>query len=286
MNQPTEPPAAIVPAREQVVDFYGDPIPVAQAADGELYVPLRPLTDFLGLLFSSQRLRVLRDDVLAARVRMIVLTRSDGRRREFLCIPLDLLPGWLFGVQPSRARADLTDKLRRYRAECFRVLWNAFKGDVLPAAPASGASGAALALEIAEAVAALARQQLAYEGRLDQMAGQLADVAGRQTVIADYLHAYLPRIEGRVTALELQLSSGAVISEAQAAEIALAVKNVGQRLAAAGDRNGYAKVYSEMYRRYRISSYKNLPAARYQEVLDWLAGWYDELTGAGGSATP
>ena len=56
------------------------------------------------------------------------------------------------------------------------------------------------------------------------------------------------------------------------------MKNVGQRLAAQGDRNGYAKVYSEMYRRYRISSYKNLPAARYEEVLAWLAGWHKDLS--------
>jgi hypothetical protein len=33
-----------------------------------------------------------------------------------------------------------------------------------------------------------------------------------------------------------------------------------------------------MYRRYRISSYKNLLAVRYQEVLDWLHGWFAELT--------
>jgi hypothetical protein len=36
-----------------------------------------------------------------------------------------------------------------------------------------------------------------------------------------------------------------------------------------------------MYRRYRISSYKNLPRARYAEVLAWLAAWYQELEGQG-----
>src|SRR5438067_225481 len=55
---------ALAPVREQVVQFYGDNIPVAQTPDGEIYVPLRPLTDFLGLAFGSQTLRVRRDEVL------------------------------------------------------------------------------------------------------------------------------------------------------------------------------------------------------------------------------
>jgi hypothetical protein len=132
-------------------------------------------------------------------------------------------------------------------------------------------------------VQALARQQLAYEGRLDQVGGQLADVAGRQEVMADYLRGFIQTTDARLTTLELQLSAGATVSEAQAAEIALAVKNVGQRLVAGGTRDGYARVYSELYRRYRISSYKNLPATRYEEVLAWLASWYAELAPAGPS---
>src|SRR5262245_9752561 len=110
---------ALVPSRQQTVDFYGDLIPVAQTPDGEFYVPLNPLTTFLGLSFGGQRSRVLRDPVLAARARMVTMARSDGRQRAMLCLPLDLLPGWLFGIQPGRARPEIEVKLIRYRAECF-----------------------------------------------------------------------------------------------------------------------------------------------------------------------
>ncbi len=75
------------------------------------------------------------------------------------------------------------------------------------------------------------------------------------------------------------MSGGATITEAQAAEVALAVKNIGQQLAAGGDRNGYAKVYSELYRRYGVSSYRNLAQGKYVEAIDWLHGWYKELAG-------
>jgi hypothetical protein len=265
---------AIVPVRERYVDFYGDQIVAAQTADEEIYVPVRPICTYLGLSWPGQRERINRDPVLAEAIRSVRVTRTEAGEREVLCLPLEFLPGWLFGISAGRVKPELQEKITRYRRECFRVLWNAFKGDVLaagPALPAADVSGAALALEIATAVQHMAQQQLDMEARLGQ-------VAGRQEVMAEYMRGFIQKTEGRLTHLELQLSGGSTISEAQAAEIALAVKNVGQRLVSQGDKNGYAKVYSEMYRRYRISSYKNLPAARYQEVLDWLHGWYGELS--------
>ena len=276
----TDKSLALMPAREQTVDFYGDPIPVGQTSDGELYVPLRPLTDFLGLDFSAQRQRVQRDRVLTSNIRTLIMAGADGRQREMVCLPLDMLPGWLFGINTTRVRTELVEKLDRYRAECFRVLWQAFKGDVQSAAPQpAGLSGAEMALEIATAVQHLARQQV-------EMETQLSRVAGRQEVMADYLRGFihqtnqqLQQQNQRLTTIELRFSGSdePTISEAEAAEIALAVKNVGQRLASQGDRNGYAKVYSEMYRRYGVSSYRNLSQSKHNEVLAWLHSWYQEL---------
>lgn len=85
-------------------------------------------------------------------------------------------------------------------------------------------------------------------------------------------------LDRRIRDVEKHTGIGATITEAQAAEIAMAVKAVGQRLVAAGQRDGYAKVYSELYRRYRVSGYKSLPSARYDECLAWLHSWYEELT--------
>ncbi len=273
---------ALVPVRQQYVDFYGDDIPVAEALDGELYVALRPITDFLGLAFSPQRRRVLRDETLSERVRGVLMTAADGRQRTLLCVPLDLLPGWLFGVTPSQAKPEVREKLKRYRADCFRVLWAAFKGAEAPSAPPStdvAPSGAALALEIATAVQHLARNQLEQEQRL-------ADVAGRQEVMADYVRGFIVDTNRRLTDLEQATGQGATITDGQAAEIALAVKAIGQRLQAAGNREGYAQVYSALYRRYRVSAYKSLPAARYEEAMEWLHRWYVEVAPPVASGEP
>jgi len=276
--------AALVPRREQAVDFYGDAIPVAQTPDGGLYVALRPITDFLGLDFSAQRRRVLRDEVIAPRARPVLITAADGRQREQLCIPLDLLPGWLFGVTTARVRPELVEKINRYRADCFRVLWETFKGDGgaederHPVPVDTAPSGAALALEIATAVQHLAQNQLDIERRL-------TDVAARHDVMADYVRGFIRETNLRLASLERATGEGATITEAQAAEIALAVKAIGQRLQAGGDREGYAKVYSELYRRYRISTYKGLPATDYDGAMTWLHGWYREVAPPGAPLT-
>lgn len=263
---------ALVPVKEQIVQFYEDLIPVAQLDAGDLFVPLRPLTDYLGLDASAARRRVARDPVLASQARDVFITAADGKRYSMLCLPLHLLPGWLFGVQPNRVRPELTEKINRYRAECFRVLWDAFKQEIMPTAPPPPAdlNPAEQALMIAEAVASLARSHLEQTGRIDVL-------EQRQTTMADYLRPFVQRTNERLTALELRLSSGATISEDQAAEIALAVKNVAMLLTQQGDINGFGRVWGDLYRRFRVGAYRNLPAARDQEVLDWLHGWYDEL---------
>ena len=247
---------------------------VEHAGQVQGYVQLKPFCDYLGLSWAGQLERTKRDPVLAAEIQFIRVTRMNARpgAPDAVCLPLDMLHGWLFGIQASRVKAELQEKVTRYRRECFRVLWQAFKGEVVPPGPpGTGLSGAALALEIATAVQHLARQQVEMEARLGQVAGQ-------QTVMAEYMRGFVLDTRHRLTALERHLGSGPTISEAQAAEIVLAVKLVGQELERRGDKAGYQKVYSELYHRYAIATYRNLPVAHYTEVTAWLHAWYREIT--------
>ncbi len=248
---------ALTPAEVRTVDFYCDQVTGAVVESGEIYVPVRPICDYLGLDWSSQRQRINRDQVLAEGV-VVITIPSAGGPQNAVCLPLDLLPGFLFGVSATRVKPELQEKITRYRRECFRVLWEAFKPEILGTAalaPAAAPSGAELAYQLATAVQHLARQQLDFEQRLDKSA------------------RWARGIEDRVSALELQLDSGEHISDAQAAELAGAVKNVA---AALGGHSAYGTVYSELYRRFGISTYKNLPRGRFGEALTWLRGWYDE----------
>ncbi len=283
--------AALVPIQQQQVDFYGDPITgVLIAREGrppEWYVPLRPITAFLGLDWGGQRVRTNSDEVLGPSLISveIISTEKRGRgrgRRTLLCLPLRYLPGWLFGLNPGKMKSEIAAKITLYRAECFDILWRAFAPQIVPGGPpvpTAPLTGAALALEIATAVQHLARQQVEMEARLGQ-------VAGRQTVMADYMRGFVTDTRHRLTALEVHLGTGPTISEAQAAEIMLAVKAVGGQLDSRGDQAGYQKVYSELYRREGIATYRNLPTARYKEVIAWLQAWYHEIAPpAGGGQT-
>ena len=259
---------AIQPRSERVIDFYGDPITVALAGE-EMYVPLRSLTEFLGLEWSSQFRRVQRDEILASRVRPVIMTSADGRQREMMCLPLDLLPGWLFGITASRVRPELQAKLMRYRADAFRVLWRAFQaetfGSVSPSdTPLATTSGSLAHIrELGLAIVHMAEQQMALEVRVGEHDGRL-----------DRAAIVIKEIERRLTRVEERTAEDAAISDAQAAEIANRVRAIAKALAEHDkSKNHYQGVFGELYRRFRVSTYKNIRQEQYSAVLAFLEEW-------------
>jgi len=217
----------LIPEEIKAVEFYGDQLTGALVRSGEetvIYVPLRPLATFLGLNWSAQYRRAQRDEVLAPELRgvAIMATPHGGGTQEMVCLPLELLPGWLFGITTSKVKPEYREKINRYRRECYRRL---------------------------------------LETRLTQAA------------------QWARGIDDRVTALELRLGDEHPITAAQAADVALAVKTVAHALEQRGTPNGYQRVYGELYRAHGISSYKNLPRSAFDEVMQWLRRWYDELIG-------
>ena len=189
-----------------------------------VYIPLRPLCQFMALSWPSQRNRIYRDDVLKPCV-FIKNTQlpGDTQRREHVCLPLDMLPGWLFGISTTRVKPDLQEKIKRYRRECFRVLWEAFKPHILREESALAATdgdpaiqelqriaemGRAI-MQMAEQRIELQRQQQALVQRLDK-AGRV--VRGMQLDLAD--------IQVRLGSVEDKLHPHASITAEQASHIA------------------------------------------------------------------
>ena len=265
---------ALVPTEIRDVEFYGDELRGALVdIDGtrQVYVPVRLICRYLGLSWPSQLNRIRRDEVLNEALRFVSMmnTNPQGGDPEVVCLPLDLIPGFLFGVEASRIKDPIVkERILLYRRECFRVLWERWAPEMTgltTLAPTPPASGAALAYELATAVQNIAREQIDLEQRMGRAA------------------QWAKGIESRVSALEVHLAPDTRISDAQAGELALQVKTIANELELRGHVNGYQRVYAELYRRYSISSYKNLPQSRYDEALDWLRGWYTEITRASAS---
>ncbi len=76
-----------------------------------------------------------------------------------------------------------------------------------------------------------------------------------------------------MNAVEGMVAPGQVISDAQAAEISTLVKAIATEMAerdkrsSAQGRNPYQSVFGELYRRFRVSSYHNIPLRRFGEVI-------------------
>jgi len=282
---------AVEPIAAYQVKFYEDIIPVAQLADGRIYVPIRPITDALGLSSRGQRLRVLRHPVMAEDVQAVNMHGSDGKRRAFLSIPLQQLPGFLFGVDTNRVKAELQEKLLRYQRECFDALWQATAGSAAAlttsAAPALEApanremTSAERALALATTLQQLAAAQVEAERRMTGLDAMQAELSAKVSTMADFLRPFVQETRrlladqaGRLGSIETRLTT---ITEAEAAEVALAVKNLAAELEKRNTPNGYARVHSILYRRFDVRSYYVLPHEKYELVLKWLRSWYDEV---------
>jgi len=127
---------ALIPNEVREIPFYEDILPVA-SINNIPYVALRPINDLLGLDWSAQYRRVQRDEVLRDEIKLVIIQAADGKQYETLSLPLEYLPGWLFGINVSRVKPELKDKMIRYQRECFRILWQAFQSraaapDIIP----------------------------------------------------------------------------------------------------------------------------------------------------------
>ncbi len=267
---------SLSPSIQKEVLFYEDTITAVQVEfDGQeqIYVPVRPICNQLGLDWSAQYRRVNRDPVLSGAIQGVAIMATpsaDGRGgglQEMSCLPLKFLPGWLFGINANRVKPELRDKIIRYQRESYDVLWEAFQEGRLTADPAfddllNSDSDAVQAYRMAVAIMKMARQQILLEARLDTYDTQLSEHENR-----------LEMLEGQLGTPE------SLVTPEQAMQLSQGVKSVAYELGKKSKRNEFGGVYGEMYRRYGINSYKALPKDKFESALGWLNDWLQTLIG-------
>ncbi|EFF5465501.1 phage antirepressor N-terminal domain-containing protein [Escherichia coli] len=102
------------------VPFNGQQI-ITAMADGVAYVAMKPIVENLGMSWSTQQTKLMKQISKFNCVHMNMVA-ADGKLRKLLCLPLKKLNGWLFSINPEKVRADIRDKLIQYQEECFTVL--------------------------------------------------------------------------------------------------------------------------------------------------------------------
>lgn len=101
--------------------------------EGTHYAALRPIVENIGLDWAAQLQRIKRHPVLNTSV-VVITTQMEGddQNRNVVCLPVDMLNGWLFGVDVNRVRPELRERLMQYQRECFQVLNAHFNRQPLP----------------------------------------------------------------------------------------------------------------------------------------------------------
>jgi hypothetical protein len=265
---------AVVPVEQKTVPYRGNELIAVRGENEVVYVPIKPICETLSVQWSAQSKRIRRDPVLsevAASVSIMDTQTDSPQRRAMTCLPLDYLNGWLFGISANRIKDEaIRELVIEYQKECYQVLAAAF--GIGTVQEATGVSPAVRALmqveEMGLAIARMAREQIQFEMRLTTTETRL-DTA---VVVIDSL-------TGRVESLEQQLTPGSQVTEDQASQVSQAVKTVAMKLSKASGRNEYGGVYGELYRKFGITSYKQLPLAKFDEAMKWLNAWRENIEG-------
>ena len=110
----------------QTVNFHNQTL-ITLEKDGNHYVAMKPICENIGLDWASQFTRIKRDEVLNSVIVMITTTGADRKIYKMLCLPIQYLNGWLFGVDTNRVKAQIKETLITYKKECYQALfdyWN------------------------------------------------------------------------------------------------------------------------------------------------------------------
>lgn len=98
--------------------------------DGEIFVPIKPICDAIGIDVESQRDKIQNDELLNSTAVLSTAVAADGKEREMLCLPLKYVYGWLFTINPKNVAPEAREAVTRYRRECYDVLYEHFTGSM------------------------------------------------------------------------------------------------------------------------------------------------------------
>ncbi|MCB8944899.1 MAG: ORF6C domain-containing protein [Ardenticatenaceae bacterium] len=251
---------ALVPVEQKTVVFYDDELTAVRSDDGQIYVGITEMCKSLGIDAQAQRRRMERHAVLADGYKGVANLATPGGVQSGYVLRVDLVPLWLSGIRTSAVSEEIRPKLERFQREAAAILWEAFQEGRLTADSnfdellKTADEGLVQAYQMAQAIVQLARNQILLDSRMTQAEQRL-----------DMLEATLGNPEKQVT-------------PDQASQISQAVKAVALALGKKTNHNEFGACYGELYRRYGITSYKALPAHKFEDALQFLTEWHQDIT--------
>ena len=91
--------------------------------NGNHYVAMKPICENIGLAWEPQVLRIKRDEVLSQGM-IVMIIPTNGGNQNMICLPIEYLNGWLFGIDINRCKPEIRDTLIKYKKECYQALYD------------------------------------------------------------------------------------------------------------------------------------------------------------------
>ncbi len=275
--------AVLVPTEQRLVTIVDDEeIPAALIEGQDIYLPIRPMCQALGVASQMQIARIKADEVMAENLRRVRLV-TPGGPQTVQALHIESVPLWLGTLEPGRVREDLRPRLIAYKRWMQRRVYEAFAAEIGwgrpgPPVPAPPTAVAPASLEYIEqmalAIAHMARQQLIFEHDLTDARDHMEVLDGRVDRAAAVVGGMLRDLK----ALQAALTPGALITTAQAAEISNSVKTLAESLTrAVPGKNHYQGLFGELYRRFRVPSYREVTVDQFPAVMAWLRDFQRSL---------
>lgn len=276
-----EPEAAQHPREQLPVTLFDGVVLAVRSDDGHIYLVVRDLCTALELIPSSQ-LRAIRADDRMHLVSFRLRIGNQVRTQE--CLLLDDVPLWLVKVRPPRSNAQAAERLhyvQEYLIASVRTAFATLTG--LPDAPSyqiedlHELDAVAPALE---ALRELAQRQAQIEQSQDRareawrdLAAQIRELRGVLPLV-DELRTRLQEVEqqlrSRLSPEQRNTVYRLVQAWGEARAVQQGVKQAGSEI---------QKSWREFNARFSIATYTDLPAARFDEAVQFAKAQYRAITG-------
>ncbi len=91
-----------------------------------IFVPVKPICQAIGIDHDAQRQRIKRHRKLSSVAVTITATGADGKSYEMLALPLQYVYGWIFSIDLSMVAESALPTVEKYQDECYDILYHHF----------------------------------------------------------------------------------------------------------------------------------------------------------------
>ena len=98
--------------------------------DGEIFVPIKPICEAIGIDPKVQRRKLQEDEFFASTGVIMTSVAADEKEREMFCIRLRDVYGWLATINPGKVAPEAREAVAVYRRKCYDVLYEHFTGSM------------------------------------------------------------------------------------------------------------------------------------------------------------